>query len=89
MNDILSNKIIDICIMKLKMSSLHYALLAGVVLLVVYCGVSFFREGLPGKSAAGVKKRLGIKKLGTNQINSRINSQPFYHTKANKELIFP
>ena len=38
------NKILDICIMKFRMDSLHYALLAVVVLLAVYCGASFFRE---------------------------------------------
>ena len=32
--------------MKFRMDALHYALLAVVVLLVVYCGASFFREGL-------------------------------------------
>ena len=31
--------------MKMKMDSLHYALLAVVVLLAVYCGASFFRVG--------------------------------------------
>ena len=39
------NKILDICIMKMKMDSLHYALLAVVVLLAVYSGASFFRVG--------------------------------------------
>ena len=31
--------------MKFRMDSLHYALLAVVVLLAVYCGSSVFREG--------------------------------------------
>ena len=31
--------------MKFRMDALHYALLAVVVLLVVYCGASFLREG--------------------------------------------
>ena len=31
--------------MKLKMDSLHYALLAIIVLLAVYCATRFFREG--------------------------------------------
>ena len=39
------NKILDICIMKMKMDSLHYALLAIIVLLAVYCATRFFREG--------------------------------------------
>ena len=34
--------------MKLRMDALHYALLAVVVLLAVYCGASFFREGIHG-----------------------------------------
>ena len=32
--------------MKFRMDALHYALLAVVVLLVVYCGASFLREGM-------------------------------------------
>ena len=40
-------KILDICIMKLRMDVLHYALLAVVVLLAVYVarGSGLFREG--------------------------------------------
>ena len=42
---------LDICIMKFRMDALHYALLAVVVLLVVYCGASFFREASTPKDS--------------------------------------
>ena len=45
-------KILTICIM--KFNSLHYALLAVVVLLTVYCSTLYFREGaIQGRKAAG------------------------------------
>ena len=44
------------------MDSLHYALLAVVVLLVVYCGASFFREAsTPKDSHDGTGGKLGQK----------------------------
>ena len=43
------------------MDALHYALLAVVVLLAVYCGASFFREGCTGykcKVTKGQEKKV-------------------------------
>ena len=34
--------------MKLRMDALHYALLAVVVLLILYCGTRFVKEGAVG-----------------------------------------
>ena len=49
---------LDICIMKFRMDSLHYALLAVVVLLVVYAFGSF-RESLTPESACKNKCKAG------------------------------
>ena len=38
-------KILDICIMELKLDFLHFVLLAIVVLLGVYCAAGALREG--------------------------------------------
>ncbi len=46
----------------MKFNSLHYALLAVVVLLAVYCGTLYFREGveaLQGRKAARFIKNMG------------------------------
>ena len=56
---LLSNaiKILNICIMKLRMDSLHYALSAVLVLLLVYCGTRFFKEGLPQSQIKSSKQK--------------------------------
>ena len=59
--------------MKFRMDSLHYALLAVVVLLAVYCGASFFREASTSDPRLGQKLDSGNRKLDT--INSPIDEK--------------
>ena len=41
----------------MKLDSLHYALLAVLALLLVYCGTRFFKEGLPHSQTKSSKQK--------------------------------
>ena len=41
----------------MKFNSLHYALLAILALLLVYCGTRFFKEGLPPSQTKSSKQK--------------------------------
>ena len=58
---------LDICIMgllRMRMDALHYALLAVVVLMAVYCGSSVFREASTPKDShderGDINLRIGV-----------------------------
>ena len=80
---------LDICIMgllRMRMDALHYALLAVVVLLAVYCGASFFREASTSDPRLGPLVDSGNRKLDT--INSLIDEKrPRNDTRIMKKKI--
>ena len=52
----------------MKLDSLHYALLAVVVLLAVYCGASFFREASTSDSPLGQLQQAETKRVRLNTL---------------------
>ena len=52
----------------MKLDSLHYALLAVLALLLVYCGTRFFKEGLPDSQTKSTFNELSPVLAGNTQI---------------------
>ena len=55
-------------LLRMRMDALHYALLAVVVLLAVYCGASFFREVETAKDSHDEQGRVSAFSVGRSPL---------------------